>query len=110
MSGSNGRRSLFRMSCVVECHHEPREDRQVSVEPYPFDAADAQWKQGPLVLQASELALDRSALVVQALEPGRLTRDQRVETVSLDPLRRGRTLAGRATPLRRAPLGVRSGE
>src|SRR4051794_23779653 len=48
----------------------------------------------PTVLDAAELALDRAAPRVDAAEARRLTRDQRVQAVRLDPPRGGGAFAG----------------
>src|SRR5688500_9005206 len=50
---------------LIECYDQPAEDREVRMQPRPPDAADPERQQRPLVLQASELALDRPTLAVQ---------------------------------------------
>jgi hypothetical protein len=77
------------------------QDRQVDVQAHAFQAADPKRQHGPLVLEATEAALDTSALVVQGLEPLGLTWDEGVQSVGLDPHGRGLALARRAAPLGR---------
>ena len=48
------------------------------MQPDPEDPADPQREHGSLVLEVSELALDRAALVVEVLVPLGLARDQRI--------------------------------
>src|SRR4051812_33735648 len=62
------------------------------------------------MFEAAELALDRRTAAVKLLVALAVARDERVQPVGLDPHRRGLALAGRAAPLRRLALVVRSGE
>src|SRR5215211_3004323 len=62
------------------------------------------------MLQPSELALDGRAAPIELLPAQRRARDQRVQAARLDPDRCGFALAGRAAPLARAALAVRSCE
>jgi hypothetical protein len=89
---------------------EPREDSEIGVERDPLDTAHAERAKSPLVLQASELALDAPASAVQAAPPLRGARDKRMETVGLDPAGRGRAMARGAAPLGRLALRVGPGE
>jgi len=68
------------------------------VKPNPIKSTDAQGQQRPLVLEAAELPLDGTATPIELAPAQRLTRDQRVEAISLDPPARGLALAGRAAP------------
>ncbi len=47
--------------CATERLREPRQHREISVEPYPFEAAYPQERKAVLVLEASELAFSRRA-------------------------------------------------
>ena len=76
----------------------------------PLKTANPDRSQPVLMLQPSELPLHRSAAPIQVTPPLRLTRDERVKPGSLDPPRLRSALPGRAAPLGRAALGVRSGE
>ncbi len=87
-----------------------REDRQVGMQPDAIQSSDAQREQRPLVLEATELALDGSARAVELARAVRLARDQRVQAVGLDPSGGGLALAGRAAPRGSTPLVVGSGE
>jgi hypothetical protein len=60
------------------------------------------------MLEATKLALDRSALAVQVLESLALAWDERVQPVGTEPHRTGLALASRAAPLSCAPLVVGS--
>lgn len=64
---------------------EPREHRQVGVKRDPFQATDAERRELVLVLQPAELALDSATASVEVAPPLRLTRDERVQPVGLDP-------------------------
>jgi hypothetical protein len=97
-------------SRLGECGSEPGEDRQVGMEPDPLKSPDTERQQRPLVLEASILALDRTALAVELLPPVRPPRDQGVESAGRDPLAGRGAFAGWAAPLGRLPLGVRAGE
>jgi len=57
----------------------------VNVQPGAGDPADWQRQHRPLVLEDSELALDRAALVIEALEPVGVPGDQRVQPARLHP-------------------------
>jgi hypothetical protein len=57
---------------------ELREDRQIGVQPNPVQPTDAERGERPIVLEASELALDGGAALVERAEAVGLARDQRV--------------------------------
>jgi hypothetical protein len=61
------------------------EHRQVGVEPNPVHAANAKREQGPLVLGTAEGAFHGGAVGVELSPAQRLSRDQRMEAVGLDP-------------------------
>jgi hypothetical protein len=61
--------STLRASCMVQPRDQPSEDRQVGVELHAVDPTDSQGQERPFVLQAAELTLDGSALVVQLNPP-----------------------------------------
>src|SRR3954451_21863523 len=79
-----------------ERRRELREHRQVSVKTNPVDAPDAKRQERPLVLEATKLALHGSTRAVELARALRLARDQRVQTVGLDPSGAGLALAGGA--------------
>jgi hypothetical protein len=56
------------------------------MEPDAVESANPQWAERPFVLQSSELTLDGAAPAVHRFPALRFVRDQRVETVGLDPL------------------------
>lgn len=89
---------------------EPSKHRQVGMEPHALQAADAQGREAKPALQGGKLALDRATAVVQLAPTLRLSRDERVATVGLDPHALGRALTGRAAVLGRAALEVRTRE
>src|SRR4051812_1021893 len=104
---SDGQQNAPRLS---ERARQLVEDRQVGVQLHAIQPTDAEWRERPLVLEASKLALNGRAATVELLEPLRLARDQRVQTAGLDPHGRGLALARRAAPFARAGLVVGSGE
>lgn len=55
------------------------------MKPNPVQATNAEGQQRPRMLQASELALDRSTALVQLAEARGLARNQRVQAVGLQP-------------------------
>jgi hypothetical protein len=75
------------------------EDRQIGVQPNAVQSAHAKRRERPLVLETPELTLDASAATVERLEPLGLARDERVQTVCLDPRRSGLALGRGAAPL-----------
>lgn len=64
---------------------EPGEHGEVGVERDLREPTDAKQGEGVLVLQAAKLALNGGASSVEVAPPFRLTRDERVEPVGLDP-------------------------
>ena len=94
------------MRLCRESAAEFRQDRQIGVEADAFDAAYAEREERPFVLEPSELSLDGAAAAVQLARPFRGARDQRVQSIRLDPHGRGLALPGRAAPLGRAALVV----
>jgi hypothetical protein len=55
------------------------------MQPDPLKATDAERRERPLVLEASELPLDSATGSVEVARAGGLSRDQRVEAVGFDP-------------------------
>jgi hypothetical protein len=74
------------------------------VHPDAIQSANAKRRETAFMLEASKLALDRSAAAIERSEARRLAWDQRVQTVGVEPDRRGPALAGRAAPLARPAL------
>jgi hypothetical protein len=93
-----------------ECLRQAGKHGEVGVKLNAIQSANAERGEAVLVLESSELALDGRASTVEGTPPLRLTRDERVQTVGLDPPRLGRALSGWATPLACAALHVRPGE
>src|SRR5437764_8149945 len=71
-------RSVSADSCPRKFQREPTKDRQVGVEPDALDPTNAEHRQGVVVLQASELALDGGAATVEAAPLFALARDARL--------------------------------
>jgi hypothetical protein len=97
-------------SGLGERHGEPRQDRQVSVQRHPLDPPHPKGQQRPFVLQPAELPLHGTTAAVESLPPGRLSRDEGVQPICLDPHAARRALTGGAAVLGRTTLGVRTGE
>src|SRR4051812_8292420 len=100
----------MRSGSAVKRARELGEDRQVGVQPDAVQTTDAKRGERPLILEATELALDCAARAVELRGALRLARDQRVQAVSLDPRGRGLALGRGAAPLGRLARVVRSGE
>src|ERR1022692_1839182 len=96
--------------CPSEGARELREDRQVGVQPNAIKPSDAEGEQRPLMLEPSKLTLNGATRVVERLRPLGVTRDQRVQPISLDPDRRGSARASRAAPFGRLALEVGPGK
>jgi hypothetical protein len=73
----------------VERLREPRQHREVGVKGYALQAAYAKPVQPVIVLQATELALDRTATTVQIAEPLSVARDARKEPTAGSERQRG---------------------
>ena len=71
-----------------------------------LDSTNTHGREAPFVLEPAERPLDGGASPVEPLPAQRLAGDQRVQTVGLDPDRRGLALAGRTTPLAGVALAV----
>jgi hypothetical protein len=56
---------------------ESSQNREVGVKADALQAANPKWREAVVMLQATELALDRSAASVESLEPLRVSRDAR---------------------------------
>lgn len=95
--------SLLSVPGVVERHREPGRVGQVGVQPDPCEPAHPQGGDTPPALQAAELPLHGGAGPVQLPPTVRVTRDERVQPVSLDPPGGGLALARQAPPLGSAP-------
>src|ERR1035437_4615839 len=95
---------------AVQRDRQLGEDREVRVKAHTLDPSHPQGSEAPFVLQPPEGSLYRRAAPVEAFEAQSLARDEGVQTVGLDPHRRGLALAGRAPPLGRVPLVVGSGK
>ncbi len=80
------------------------------MEPHPLDPSHAERQQRPLVLEATELALDGAARTVEIRGAHRLAWDQGVQAVGLDPTGLRLALSGRAAPLGCLALVVNPGE
>lgn len=74
-----------RCPSLGECRGELGEHGQIGMEPNTVHPTNTEGQQRPLVLQPTELPLDRPALVVQRLEPLGRPGHQRVQPVDLDP-------------------------
>src|SRR5690348_17073724 len=95
---------------MSKASRELRKDCQVGVQPNPVKTANAEREESPLMLEAAELTLDTAARGVQLLAALALARDERVQPVGLDPLRRRGADAGGAAPLGTTPLRVSASE
>src|ERR1035437_7834287 len=95
---------------AVQRDRQLGEDREVRVKAHTLDPSHPQGSEAPFVLQPPEGSLYRRAAPVEAFEAQSLARDEGVQSVGLDPHRRGLALAGRAPPLGRVPLVVGSGK
>jgi hypothetical protein len=89
---------------------ELNEDRQVGVKLDALKATNSERKHRPLVLETAKLSLHGGATLVELAPARRLTRDQRVKAVRLDPPACRTAGAGGAAPLPCTPLGIRAGE
>ena len=74
------------------------------------EAADAKRREGVVVLQAAELALNRGAAPVEITPPLRLAGNERMQSRRLPPETLGLAVPGGAAPFRSLVLEVRSGE
>jgi hypothetical protein len=82
-SGLRGERDGSRPG---ESAGELGEDREVGVKLDALKPTDAERDKRPFVLEASELSLDGGAARVELAPAQRLSRDQRVQAVDLDPV------------------------